>query len=61
MAILVRKSGWLILGEVVRETEGARIFKAAGCQKEIRVPKDSDVQKIVDTVDEAQKFIMGKS
>jgi len=57
MAILAKKSGWLIGVLVVRETAKATIVKAWDEKRERRIPKDDENQKLFECTDAAQKWI----
>jgi hypothetical protein len=57
MAILAKKSGWMIGVLIVRETEKAVIVKAWDDKKERRIPKDDNSQKLFECTTEAQKWI----
>lgn len=61
MAILAKKSGWMIGVLIVREAEKAVIVKAWDDKKERRIPKDDNSQKLFECTTEAQKWIMSKS
>lgn len=57
MAILAKKSGWMIGVLVVRETEKATIVQAWDDKKERRIPKDDSKQKLFECTNAAQKWI----
>lgn len=57
MAILAKKSGWMIGVIVLRETAKATIVKAWDTKREMRIPKDDENQKLFECTTEAEKWI----
>ncbi len=57
MAILAKKSGWMIGVLVLRETEKATIVKAWDTKRELRIPKDDEKQKLFECTGEAESWI----
>ena len=57
LAILAKKSGWMIGVLVLRENEKATIVKTWDTKRELRIPKDDLRQKLFECTDAAQKWI----
>ncbi|UNY40489.1 hypothetical protein KLEP7_gp54 [Pseudaeromonas phage vB_PpeM_ KLEP7] len=55
--ILVTKNGWLIAGEVVKETKQTFTFQPVDSSRPTIIPKDSTNRKLFEDVKEAMKWI----
>lgn len=55
--ILATKSGWLIAGEVVKETKRTYTFQPVDSKRPSVIPKNSTSRKLFEDVNEAMKWI----
>lgn len=55
--ILAKKNGWMIMGDVVNETEYGYTFKPVDSQVPVLIPKTSTTSKIFDDVYKAEQWI----